>query len=96
MEPQNNGVWGTMTAAGAAGPWTSGHAAVMTLCSTVARVCALLKRRCRSLADSQVMRFYVNDHEKAENIYSDKKDLITKKKTKQIKINKLTWKNKNK
>lgn len=71
-----------MTAAGAAEPWTSGHAAAATLRSTVARVRALLKRRCRSLADSQVMRFSVNDHEEAENIYFDKKDLITKKKTK--------------
>lgn len=96
MEPQNNGVWGTMTAAGAVEPRTSRHAAVMTLRSTVALVRALLKRRCSSLADSQVMRFSVNDHEKAENIYSDKKDLITKKKKKQVKINTLTRKNKNK
>lgn len=77
-----------MTAAGAAEPWTSGHAAAATLRSTVARVHALLKRRCRSLADSQVMRFSVNDHKKAENIYFDKKDLITKKKKKKTSKNK--------
>lgn len=35
---QKNAVWRTMTAAGATPPWTSGRAAAVTLCSTVARV----------------------------------------------------------
>lgn len=53
-------------------------------CFTVTHVHALLKQHRCSVAGLPVIRSPVNDHEIIENIYSDKKDMISKKKTNKL------------
>lgn len=69
-----------MTAAKAAQPLASKSATAVTLCSPLHLHSALLKHRCCSVVGSPVIRSSHNDYEKPENIYSDEKDTITKKK----------------